>query len=236
MSTLAIIVTVSLLYHVFERLTRCGFSNWRRHDSFWRTMEIRHVCAGCPSDGFYRTSASCPRQAVQGCRLCPSSAGACRDFDGGSRSDAARIGGVGLQTIRDWVLRFNAKGPEGLKDGKAPGQPSLLKDEHRRALAQKIEYGPNPAADGVVRWRLIDLAQWIFEDYRISVTKKILSRELRAMGYRKLSARPRHHAQDAAAVPLLKRLPCRCGGCRREDGRQADRNLVRRRGSHWPEE
>ena len=32
-------------------------------------------------------------------------------FDGGSRSDAARIGGVGLQTIRDWVLRFNAKGP-----------------------------------------------------------------------------------------------------------------------------
>ena len=126
-------------------------------------------------------------------------------FDGGSRSDAARIGGVGLQTIRDWVLRFNAKGPEGLKDGKAPGQPSLLKDEHRRALAQKIENGPNPAADGVVRWRLIDLAQWIFEDYRISVTKQILSRELRAMGYRKLSARPRHHAQDAAAVAAFKK-------------------------------
>jgi len=41
-------------------------------------------------------------------------------FDGGSRRDAARIGGVGVQTIRDWVLRFNAKGPEGLKDGKAP--------------------------------------------------------------------------------------------------------------------
>ena len=154
-------------------------------------------------------------------------------FDGGSRSDAARIGGVGLQTIRDWVLRFNAKGPEGLKDGKAPGQPSLLKDEHRRALAQKIEDGPNPAADGVVRWRLIDLAQWIFEDYRISVTKQILSRELRAMGYRHGRAiMPR----TPPLWPLLKRLPCRCGGCRREDGRQADRNLVRRRGSHWPEE
>src|ERR1700724_3136280 len=95
-------------------------------------------------------------------------------YDGGSRSDAARIGGVGLQTIRDWVLRFNAKGPEGLKDSKAPGQPSLLKDEHRRALAQKVEDGPNPAVDGVVRWRLIDLARWIFEDYRISVTEQIL--------------------------------------------------------------
>jgi transposase-like protein len=55
-------------------------------------------------------------------------------FDGGSRSDAARIGGVGPQTIRDWVPRFNAKGPEGLKDGKAPGQPSLL-----RALPDHVE-------------------------------------------------------------------------------------------------
>ena len=35
-------------------------------------------------------------------------------YDGGSRGDAARIGGVGLQTIRDWVLRFSAKGPDGL--------------------------------------------------------------------------------------------------------------------------
>lgn len=126
-------------------------------------------------------------------------------FDGGSRSDAARIGGVGLQTIRDWVLRFNAKGPEGLKDGKAPGQPSLLKDEHRRALAQKVEDGPNPAADGVVRWRLVDLARWIFEEYRISVSKQILSRELRSLGYRKLSARPRHHAQDVEAMAAFKK-------------------------------
>jgi transposase len=126
-------------------------------------------------------------------------------YDGGLRGDAARIGGVGLQTIRDWVLRFNAKGPDGLKDGKAPGQPSRLKDEHRRALVQMVEAGPNPAIHGIVRWRLIDLAQRIFEDYRISVTKQILSRELRALGYRKLSARPRHHAQDAAAVAAFKK-------------------------------
>jgi len=59
-------------------------------------------------------------------------------YDGGSRSNAGRIGGVGLQMIRDWVLRFNAKGPDGLKDGNAPGQPSRLKDEHRRALIQMV--------------------------------------------------------------------------------------------------
>jgi Winged helix-turn helix len=40
---------------------------------------------------------------------------------GGSRSDAARIGGVGVQIVRDWVVRFNAKGPDGLLNGKAPG-------------------------------------------------------------------------------------------------------------------
>ena len=65
-----------------------------------------------------------------------------------------------------------------------------------------VEEGPKPAIHGVVRWRLIDLAQWIFEEYRISVSKQILSRELRSLGYRKLSARPRHHAQDEAAARL----------------------------------
>jgi hypothetical protein len=86
-------------------------------------------------------------------------------------------------------------------------QPSLLKDEHRRALNQKIEDGPNPATEGVVRCRLIDLAQWILEDYRISVTKQILSRELCAIGYRKLSARPHHHAQDAALAAFKNVWP-----------------------------
>ncbi len=126
-------------------------------------------------------------------------------YDGGSRTDAARMGGVGLQTIRDWVLRFNARGPDGLIDGKAPGPRSKLDDEQRCALAAKVEAGPIPAIDGVVRWRLIDLAQWIFETYRVSVTKQILSRELRAMGYRKLSARPRHHAKDEAAADIFKK-------------------------------
>jgi transposase len=111
---------------------------------------------------------------------------------------------AGLQTIRDWVLRFNARGPDGLVDGKAPGQRSKLSDDHRHALAAMVEAGPIPAIHGVVRWWLIDLAQWIFED-RISVTKQILSRELRAMGYRKLSVRPRHHARDEAAAALFKK-------------------------------
>jgi transposase len=109
-------------------------------------------------------------------------------WDCGSRSDAARIGGVGLQIVRDWVLRFNAEGPDRLLNGKAPGAPSILGDRQREALRQVVEDGPVPATHGVVRWRLIDLAQWVFDAFRVSISKQTLSRELRAMGFRKLSA------------------------------------------------
>ena len=126
-------------------------------------------------------------------------------YDGGSRSEAAEVGGVTLQVVRDWVLRFNAHGPEGLIDRKAPGQPSRLNDEHRAALAAMVENGPIPAVHEVVRWRIIDLCQWLWEEYEISVSKQTLSRELRAMGYRKLSARPRHNAQAAGAVEAFKK-------------------------------
>jgi transposase len=126
-------------------------------------------------------------------------------YDGGTRADAARLGSVTVQIVRDWVVRFNARGPDGLINGKAPGKPSLLNDDQRAALAQAIERGPTPYLDGVVRWRLCDLAQWLWEEFRISVSEQTLGREVRSMGYRKLSARPRHHAQDADAVEVFKK-------------------------------
>ncbi len=125
-------------------------------------------------------------------------------YDGASRTEAAMIGGVTLQIVRDWVLKFNADGPEGLLDRKAPGQPSRLNDAHRAALAAVIESGPTPAVHGVVRWRLVDLCQWLWEEHHVTVAKQTLSRELRAMNYRKLSARPRHHAQADGAIDLFK--------------------------------
>jgi transposase len=126
-------------------------------------------------------------------------------YDGATRSEAAKIGDVTLQIVRDWVLRFNAHGPDGLVDRKAPGQPSLLNDEHRAALARIVEDGPTPAIHGVVRWRIVDLCQWLFEEFRISVSETTMSRELRAMSYRKLSARPRHHAQAQGAIEDFKK-------------------------------
>ena len=126
-------------------------------------------------------------------------------YEGGTRSEAARVGGVTLQIVRDWVVRFNADGPAGLVDRKPPGCCPMLNADQRRALAAIVEAGPIPAAHGVVRWRLIDLAQWVWDEFALSISKQTLSRELRALGYRKLSARPRHHAQDAEAAPAFKK-------------------------------
>jgi transposase len=128
-------------------------------------------------------------------------------YDGGSRSEGARAGGVGLQTFRDWVLRFNAAGLAGLVNGKAPGQAPRLDRAQRRELAQLIDDGPIPAVHGVVRWRLSDLAEWAMETYGTSVSEQTLSRYLRALGYRRLSARPRHHAQNPDAVMAFKKMP-----------------------------
>ena len=126
-------------------------------------------------------------------------------YDGGTRGDAARIGGVGLQTVHDWVVRFNARGPDGLIDGKAPGNRSKLDDSHRRALSALVESGPIPSIHGVVRWRLKDLVQWIWDEFRIELDETTVGRELKTLGFRKLSARPRHHAQNELVMEDFKK-------------------------------
>lgn len=128
-------------------------------------------------------------------------------YDGGSRSEAARLGNVTLtlQIVRDWVVRFNAEGPDGLRDRKAPGPTPLLNTAHRAALLEIIERGPTPAIHGVVRWGITDLGQWLWEEFRVLVSPQTLSRALRGMGLHKLSARPKHHAQAEGAIAAFKK-------------------------------
>jgi transposase len=126
-------------------------------------------------------------------------------YEGSSRTEAARLAGVTLQIVRDWVVKFNAGGPDGLIDRKAPGKSPILNATHRAALVDAIERGPIPASHGVVRWRIIDLAQMLWDEFAVSVSRPTLSRELSALGYRKLSARPRHHAQDPDAIEAFKK-------------------------------
>src|ERR687897_169384 len=84
-------------------------------------------------------------------------------YEGASRSEAARIGCVTLQIVRDWVVRFNARGPQGLVTGRAPGSRPLLNGIQRQELQRIVDHGPIPSVHGVVRWRLVDLVQWVFD-------------------------------------------------------------------------
>lgn len=126
-------------------------------------------------------------------------------YDGAARLDAAKMGSVTVQIVRDWVVRFNERGPAGLINGKAPGHPSKLSDSQRQALTKLVESGPIPAVHGVVRWRRKDLVQWIFQEFRISIDETTVGRELKALGFAKLSARPRHYAQNELEGDVFKK-------------------------------
>lgn len=127
-------------------------------------------------------------------------------YNGGSRGDAAATGGVGRQIVRDWVERFNAEGPDGLLRRKAAGPAAKLDAAQRAELVRIVERGPIPAVDGVVRWRLLDLVAWVWDEYEISLSTATMSRELKALGFAKLSARPRHHAQNEERAAVFKKI------------------------------
>src|ERR1700752_4788345 len=160
-----------------------GFPNRHEYASPWHRREgIMTLAVRLREDyeaRHLRALAKVSRDANQTRRLLALAA----IYEGSSRGEAARIGGVGIQTVRDWVLAFNPAGPEGLIEGKGPGKGPLLTAGRRAALRRIVEAGPNPAVDGVVRWRLIDLAQWVYAEFGISISKQTLSRILRGMGY-----------------------------------------------------
>lgn len=127
-------------------------------------------------------------------------------LDGMSRADAARIGGMDRQTLRDWVHRFNAAGPEGLLDQWSPGPPSRLTAEQQAELTTIVEKGPDLATDGVVRWRRVDLKRVIKERFGVDYDTRYVGKLLHRLGFVKLSVRPQHPAQDAQIVEAFKKI------------------------------
>ena len=125
--------------------------------------------------------------------------------DGMNRSEAARIGGMDRQTLRDWVHRFNQHGPEGLIDIKPSGRPSKLSAEQKEALKQIVETGPDAATDGVVRWRCVDLKRVIKQRFDIELDEVSVGRLLKKQGFSHVSARPQHPSQKADAIETFKK-------------------------------
>jgi len=125
--------------------------------------------------------------------------------DGSSREEAARIGGMDRQTLRDWVIRFNAQGPDGLINKPSPGAPAKLAEEHKAFLARLVEDGPIPAIHGVVRWRACDLIVRLHEEFGLAVADDTIYRALKDLGFSHVSARPRAYKQDPEAIAAFKK-------------------------------
>ena len=126
-------------------------------------------------------------------------------LDGASREEAAKIGGMDRQTLRDWVIRFNEQGPEGLINIPSPGVPPKLNARHRAFLARTVEEGPVPAIHGVVRWRACDLIMRLYEEFALSVSDDTIYRVLKDLGYSHVSARPKAYKQDPDAMSAFKK-------------------------------
>jgi transposase len=126
-------------------------------------------------------------------------------LDGMSREEAARIGGMDHQTLRDWVHRFNAEGPDGLKDIRSKGASPRLSPEQLAAFAEVVETGPDRTKDGVVRWRRIDLKRVIKERFGVVYHERTIGKILKQIGFSHISARPRHPGQKIETIAAFKK-------------------------------
>ena len=126
-------------------------------------------------------------------------------LEGADRTTAARSCGMDRQTLRDWVHRYNDEGIEGLSDRHRPGRPGMLTADQKAELAGMVRAGPDPAADGVVRWRRIDLAAKIEERFGVVMHERTVGKHLAALGFRRLSVRPQHPKSDPQAQETFKK-------------------------------
>jgi len=125
--------------------------------------------------------------------------------DGATRAEAAKIGGMDRQTLRDWVHRFNEDGPDGLINHTAPGPTPKLTKKQKAKLAALVEQGPIPAIHGVVRWRAVDLMQWVYDAFGISISDSTVYRILDDLGFSHVSARPKAYKQNEEALAAFKK-------------------------------
>jgi transposase len=126
--------------------------------------------------------------------------------DGKSRAEAAAVGLMDRQTLRDWVHRFNAHGPEGLIDRKSPGRSSKLTLAQKQELRKWVEEGPETERPDLVRWRRTDLAEVIKERFDVDCHETTIGRVLRGLGFSHISARPRHPKKDEHAAEAFKKV------------------------------
>ncbi len=126
-------------------------------------------------------------------------------LEGVDRKTAAETCGMDRQTLRDWVHRYNAEGLAGLANRRSPGPPPRLSTDQKVELAARVEAGPDPARDGVVRWRRIDLKRWIEARFGVVMHERTVGKQLAALGFVRLSVRPQHPKADPETQAAFKK-------------------------------
>lgn len=126
-------------------------------------------------------------------------------LEGSSRTEAARSAGMDRQTLRDWVIRYNAEGIAGLRDQPRSGRRPRLTPAQLAELSALVEAGPDAAQHGVVRWRRVDLRAEIAERFAVTLSERHVGRLLGRLGFARLSVRPRHPRADEAAQRAFKK-------------------------------
>ena len=120
-------------------------------------------------------------------------------LEGVDRASAAKSCGMDRQTLRDWVHRYNKGGIAGLADNRHTGRPPKLTSHQKAELELLVEAGPDLATDKVVRWRCADLQRQIETRFGVKIHERTVGKFLNALGYRRLSVRPRHPKSDPEA-------------------------------------
>ena len=126
-------------------------------------------------------------------------------LDGRKRTEAAEACGMDRQTLRDWVHRYNELGLAGLSSRIPAGPKPRLTPEQEAQVAAMVRAGPSLAEHGVVRWRRVDLSRVIEMRFGVRLAERSVGDMLRRLGFRRLSARPRHIDHDANAQEAHKK-------------------------------
>ena len=127
-------------------------------------------------------------------------------YDGKNRTEAAAIGLMDRQTLRDWVIRFNGQGPDGLINKKPSGRLLKFTAEQKRQLTEIVEEGPANQVPGLIRWRCIDLVGVVKERFGVECHEATIGRLLKELGFSHISPRPQHPKQNEQAIEEYKKL------------------------------
>ncbi len=126
-------------------------------------------------------------------------------LDGASRKDAARAAGMDRQSLRDWVHRYNDEGVDGLCDRARSGRPALMSRDQLAEFDQMVERGPDRQADGIVRWRCIDLKEQVATRFGVDISERSVGRILNERKFSRLVPRPQHPKSDEVRQEAFKK-------------------------------